>query len=180
MRFLSWIGEKIRWIFILCAVAGPIMVVVGLWGASHIRSALASGIETTATVEGGTRTWRARGGSESYVLTLAWTDTQGARRKVEGVKVTNRFARLVVAGPGLKYDRNFSAQWDSSYRISRESVQIKYLSSSPNSPVILEDAAERQREEEEFTQAGLVISAIGLGGIGLYWLAGRRRRSELA
>jgi hypothetical protein len=179
MGFLAWIAKKIKFLFAGMAVIGPVLAIIAVWDAMHIRNVLANGTETLATIEGGKRRLSKRG-SESFAINLTWTDAEGAQRRVDGVSISNDFARKVVAAPGVRVGNTFGIEQSPNWQLTRATVRIKYVASRPDSPVIPEDAAERLRLDDGQVPFWSVITMIGLAGLGLFYFVGRRRRAQAA
>lgn len=161
----AWIADKIRWLLLAAVVGGPAMVYFGWADAARIRDLETNGIETTAIIEGATRTKRRRGG-ETYSLNLAWRDKKGQVQKAEKVTVSSAFANQIISGD----------------KLTRQSVRIKYLPDATidSAPIVLEDAS-RQEEQDEFMMSfGFGLAGVGIVGSALFFLVGRRRRSAEA
>ena len=161
----AWIADKIRWLLLAAVAGGPVMVYMGWSDASRIRDIETNGIETTALIEGATRTTRRRGG-ETYALKLAWRDKAGGIQKAEKVTVSSTFAKQIISGD----------------KITRQSVRIKYLPDATidSTPIVLEDAARQEDQDDFLVKLGLGTGAVGIVGSALFFLVGRRRRSAEA
>lgn len=162
-RIIAWIVDRLRWILAAAAAIGALMVYWGWSDAARIRDIETNGIETTAVIEGATRTKRRRGG-ETYSLKLSWRDANGQTQTAERVTISSTFARQII----------------SDNRISRQAVRIKYLPETTldSAPIVLEDAARQEEQDDFMMKFGGGIAATGIVGSALFFLIGRRRRSE--
>lgn len=162
---MSWIVDKIKLFLLGAALIGPVLVYLGWSDASRIRDLETNGIETTALIEGATRSKRRRGG-ETYSLSLAWQDKKGQVQKAERVKVSSGFANQIIRDD----------------KITRQSLRIKYLPEATidSVPIVLEDATRQEEQDDFMMNLGLGVGALGIVGSGLFFLVGRRRRSPEA
>src|SRR5262245_46794738 len=157
----------------LAPVLGPVVLVGGVWHTSQTRDVLANGLETSAIIEGGARE-RSRRGGEQFILTPAWTDPKGQKHTVENHWISNDFAAKIVTPPPQSggNDRGSTP----AYRFLRGSVLIRYAADRPHAPIILEDAAYREKENYTEIMAGTIVSLIGVVVVTFYSI--RRRRAE--
>lgn len=161
-RIFAWIVDRLRWWFLAATVGGIALAYIGWSDSSHIRDVSANGVETTARIEGATRTTRRRGG-ESYSLKLSWRDAKGNARNAEGVSVSNTFARRITSGNSITAD----------------TVRIKYLPGDADSaPIVLDDAASQEETDEFMLTLGIGLFGGGAIGSLLMFLLPRRRRGE--
>lgn len=161
---LAWLIDKVRWVLLVAAVGGPGLAYYSWSDAERIRSVVANGVETSALIEGATRTERRRGGT-SYSLNLAWKDSKGGARKAEKVAISRVFADGILQNGWL----------------TRDAVLIKYVPEDDTvTPVLLEDAGQQEGLDAFMLQAGLGAGAIGIVGSGLMFLLRRRRQLEAA
>jgi hypothetical protein len=158
---MSWIISKIRLFLLGAALLGPVLVYFGWSDVQRIRDIETNGVETTALIEGATRTKRRRGG-ESYSLKLAWRDKAGAVQKAEGVSVSSAFANQIISGD----------------KITRASLRIKYVPGAgiDDKPIVLEDSGRQEEQDEFMMNLGFGLTGVGVVGSGLAFLIGRRRR----
>jgi len=160
---LAWLIDKVRWLFIVAAVGGPVAAYFGWADTRRLSDVEANGVEAVALIEGATRTQGRRGGT-SYALNLAWKDAKCGVRKAEKVSVSREFADQII-----RYDQ-----------IVRPSVRIKYMRDDDTvTPVVVEDP-NREDRDAFMLQAGLGGGAVGMVGLGLMFLMGRCRRTEPA
>jgi hypothetical protein len=159
-RILVWLVDRLRWLFLIAAGIGVVLVYMGYTDGARIRDLQANGLEVTANVEGATRTKGRRSG-ESFTLKLSWRDAKGAVLTSDRVPVSNAFAHRIIRGD----------------RIMLNSVRIKYLpDGSDTAPLVLDDA-DRQAENDDF-MLKLGLGLTGGGGVLslLMFLLTRRRR----
>jgi hypothetical protein len=161
---LAWLIDKVRWLLLIAAVGGPALAYFSWSDAERIRDVETNGVETTAVIEGATRTQRRRGGT-SYALDLAWKDGKGGVRKAEKVGVSRAFADQLV-----KNDR-----------LTRNALRIKYLRDDPSvTPVVVEDASRQEDQDAFMVQAGIGAGAVGIAGSAVMLLMRRRRQTAEA
>jgi hypothetical protein len=156
---IAWFFSKIRWLLLLAAFGGPVLAYLGWSDAQRIRDVEQRGVETTAVIEGATRTKRRRGGT-TYSIKLAWKDGKGQVQKAEKITVSSTFANMIIRDD----------------KIIRDTLKIKYLPDTlESSPVIVEDAQRQEESDTTMIQAGIGAGVVGIVGTGLVFLFGRRR-----
>ncbi|WP_376087532.1 hypothetical protein ACE7GA_14360 [Roseomonas sp. CCTCC AB2023176] len=161
-KFRETVVGLIVAIFVIGIAVGPFMAWFGWSDGQRIAQVLREGVETKAIPESGTRRTGRRSGT-SYSLNLVWQTPEGARVRAEGLSISAGLAGQIL----------------SENRITRTSLNIKYLASDTAHPVILEDAAYQQGVND-----GLLYTGLGWFGVGVVslWLLRRRlrRRQRLA
>jgi hypothetical protein len=162
-RIAAWLVDRLRWALLAAVGVGGLMVYWGWSDAARIHEVETSGIETTAVIDGATRTKRRRGG-ETYSLKLSWRDGKGQTQTAENVTISSAFARQIIRDD----------------RIARQTLRIKYLPDATidSKPIVLEDAARQEDQDDFMMKFGGGIAATGAVGSALFFLIGRRRRSE--
>ena len=139
-------------------LVGPVMAYLGWSDGSHAARVMSEGVETKAVPESGTRRSGRRSGT-SYSLNLAWQAADGTRMRAEGVSISSALAERVITGG----------------RITRSSLNIKYLPSDPTHPVVLEDAETQRGVNDNLMYGGIAWFAGGLLAlVGLRWTKRRR------
>jgi hypothetical protein len=161
---LAWLFGKVRMLFGLAAIGGPIMAFLGWQDVQRIDQLEKDGIEAVAVIDGATRKKSRRGGT-TYSVNLVWKDAQGGERKVEGLSISQGFAGQIIRGD----------------KIVRDAVKVKYLAGDPDiSPIIVEDKNRQEESDTFMMQGGLVAGGIGIAGSGLLLLLARRRKEQAA
>jgi hypothetical protein len=163
-RIFAWIVDRLRWLFLIATGIGVVLIYMGWTDGARIRDLHANGVETTAAVNGATRTKGRRSG-ESFTLKLSWRDAKGAVLTSDRVPVSNDFARRIIRDGRVTLDR----------------VRIKYLADAIDTqPLVLDDAA-RQAETDDFMLTmGLSLAGGGAVCSLLMFLLARRRRDAVA
>lgn len=163
-RIFAWIVDRLRWLFLAGTVGGIALAYMGWSDSAHIREVSTNGVEATARIEGATLTKRRRGG-ESYSLKLSWSDAKGKARNVDGVSVSNTFARRLVSGNNIVAD----------------TVRIKYLPDNEDTlPILLDDAANQEDKDQFMLTLGIGLFGGGAIGSLVMFLLPRRRREGAA
>ena len=159
---VSWIVGKLKFLFIIAAVGGPIMAYLVWADADRIRTIQEKGIETRAAVTGGTIR-RKRGRVVGYRLKLSWNDTKGSVRTADSVSVSKSFGERIVSNGKL--------------RIS--SVPIKYLADKEDvTPLVIPDMANQQQSDKAMIPVGITAGLVGVIGSFAFFFFGRRRRTR--
>jgi hypothetical protein len=162
-RIVAWLVDRLRWLFLIAAGIGVVLVYMGYTDGARIRDLQANGVEATANIEGATRTKRRRGG-ESFTLKLSWRDAKGNALTSDSVPVSNTFANRVIRGG----------------RIMLGSVRIKYLpDGSDIAPLVIEDADSQTEKDDFMLKLGLGLTGGG-GVLALLMFLLARRRREVA
>ncbi|MEZ5857179.1 MAG: hypothetical protein R3D67_21480, partial [Hyphomicrobiaceae bacterium] len=160
---VDWIFRKLKSLFLIAAVGGPVVSAMMWWDAQHIREVDQRGIVTAATIDGATRTKRRRSGT-SYSVNLSWKDGKGQVRAASDVSISNAFAAQIIRDG----------------RIVRNDARIKYLVEDMEAkPILLEDAAHQLNTDRELIWVGLGAGVIGALGSGFFFM-GRRQKPEEA
>lgn len=138
---------------------------IGARAASDYRTIIDTDVETEARVAG-THISQGKGSSRTYLVDLAWTDTQG-RPRTSTVLVTDAYLRLArIADPaGVKR------------------AKIRYNLADPNSiPVILDDIGHRQQLDYATQKFGRSLMGLGaaIAGLTLIFWWRRHRPVPLA
>jgi hypothetical protein len=150
----GFIARRLKWFALLAALSpvavGP-MEYVSVLDTNEMRT---DGIETTAEIEGGTRTKRRRSGT-SFSINLSWKDQSGATRTAEKVHIADKIIRndaLVV-----------------------DTIKIKYLPNQPEkAPVVADElGAGGDPLTAAATMVGYTLPISLVGGL-LFWFLRRR------
>jgi hypothetical protein len=165
---MAWLMRRVKWALWLMAAAPFLFLGFLLADMFYFypqkRNVFDKGIETVATVEGGTRSKRRRSGT-SFSLDLSWTDKAGKPR-TEKVSISRDLADKLIQNEVLVVDK----------------LKIKYLDNDLDAPtLVLADmpaTGPAAPEGPAMALALLPISFIG-GGI-LYFMRRRERRAEVA
>jgi hypothetical protein len=156
---IGWILSRTKWFLLLAAVGAPVFAYFDYTSGVEMKEVLANGQEVVANIDGGTVKKGRRSGT-SYSLDLVWTDKSGAKQSAEKVSITSALADKLIVGDNLV----------------RNTVKIKYLAGSPETkPVIIEDAANKQKIRDEFLPILIVAGLIGAIGSAAFFAFGRRK-----
>ena len=159
---VGWLVGKLKFLFIIAAVGGPFMAYVGWDDANQIKTIQEKGIETTATVTGGTIR-KKRGRVVGYRLKLSWNDAKGSVRNADSVSISKSFGERIIR--------------DGKLRVS--SVPIKYLADKEDvTPLVIPDMANQQQNDKVMIPLGIAGGLVGAIGTFAFFFFGRRRRSE--
>jgi hypothetical protein len=159
---LSWLFGKIKLLFGIAAIGGPIMAFLGWQDVQRIEQIEKEGVETVAAIDGATRKKSRRGGT-TYSVNLAWKDAKGEMRKAEGLSISQAFAGQIIRGD----------------KIVRDAVKVKYLPGDADTkPIIVEDKNRQEESDTFMMQAGMAAGGVGIVGAALMLLFGRRRKEE--
>jgi hypothetical protein len=155
---VAWILGRLKWLFVLGAVGGPVMAFVFHQDATAMKEVMANGQDATAVIDSGTIRKGRRSGT-SFSINLAWTDPAGAKQTADKVSISTNLADKIIVGD----------------KIIRDTVKIKYLpGAADQKPVIIEDAAYQIKTNEELVP--VMIGAGVLGAIGAAFMLMRARR----
>jgi hypothetical protein len=159
---IAWILGRVKWLFLVAAVGGPVLAYIGYSEATEIRDVMARGRDATALIDSGTIK-KGRKSGTSYTLNLSWDEGGGRTRTVEKVSISSNMADAVIVGD----------------KIVRDKVKIKYLADAPDiKPVIVEDAARRLQNQDDMLPVG--VGAGVVGAIGAAFMLMRDRKKALA
>ena len=159
---MNWIVVRLKSLFVIAAIGGPLLAGYMWWDGQRIKDVETRGIETTAGITGATRTRRRRGGT-SYSLALAWKDAAGNTRTADDVSVSRAFADQIIQDD----------------KIVGGEVHIKYLEDDMTaSPILLEDSARLAETDQNLMYVGGAAGVIGIVGLLLLRLGGRRRSKQ--
>ncbi len=161
---LAWLFGKIKMLFGLAAIGGPVMAFIGWQDVQRIEQLEKEGIEAVAAIDGATRKKSRRGGT-TYSVNLAWKDAKGEMRKAEGLSISQAFAGQIIRGDN----------------IVRNTVKLKYLAADADTkPIIVEDKNRQEENDTFMMQGGLAAGGVGILGSALFLLIARRRKAQAA
>lgn len=158
----DWIVGKLKWLFIIAAIGGPVFAFLGWTDVNRVNNVMAKGVEAEARITSAVRKKGRRSGT-SYYVNLAWKDASGTEHTADDIRVST-----ALAGRLFQNDR-----FDSS-----RPVRIKYLADQPDKDgvVIVADAKESLQTDQFMLYAGGIVGAVGLFGCALvFGLLGRSR-----
>jgi hypothetical protein len=154
---------RIHLLFFMLVVMGPPFALISWQGQKRVDDLLARGTSAVATVTKATIT---RGKSTTYSLDLAWRDTRGAERRLEGLTVSaNYYGQVTRTKPPAK-------------------VRIKYLPDETTSTrrTVATDDHVRNTDGGGMMRVFLIMGLIGIPGTVLMtlWRNRRLRRARAA
>lgn len=158
---LGWLFGKIKWLLIIAAIGGPGLAFFSWQDAERRKTVMADGIETEATIEGATRTKGRRSGT-SYKIDLSWTDAQGKARTAKDIGISRSYADKIIIAD----------------KLMAGTTRIRYLAEPGESENLIVSADENAQEttDQEMIYVGGGAGAVGLAGLALIFLVGRRRQ----
>jgi hypothetical protein len=161
---LAWLGGKLKMLFGIAAIGGPVMAFLGWQDHNRIQQVETEGVEATASIEGATRKKSRRGGT-TYSIDLAWKDDKGQPRAAKGLTISTGFANQIIRDD----------------KIVRRTLKVKYLMADPDvNPIVVEDKSRQEESDTFMMQAGAGAGAVGLIGVALMLMLGRRRNASEA
>ena len=167
---LEWIKNKLKWLAVAAALAGPVFAVIGWTDIDRVNDIASKGVDGDARITSAVRKKGRKSGTHYYV-DLAWKDAKGADQTAQEVRVSTAMAGRLFRDDRIVVDR----------------VRIKYLVDNPSKEgLVLTDDVNEELDLDRFMMwGGAVVAAIGLLGCALmFGLIGRLRqrppREELA
>lgn len=165
---MAWIMRRVKWG--LWAMAAAPLLFLGFLLADMFffypqkKSVFEKGVETVATIDGGTRSKRRRSGT-SFSLDLSWTDKAGKPR-TEKVSISRDLADKLIQNDALVVDK----------------LKIKYLPDDLDAPIlVLANMPATGPVAPDSPMVGLALLPISLIGGGLlYFMRRREKRAEVA
>jgi hypothetical protein len=156
-----WLWQ-LKWALVIAIFAGPAFAYWSYNDSNRIQRIMTNGAELTATVHGGTVN-RGRRGSVDYALDLSWASAQGETLR-RSVDISDAFAERIILNDAVMIDQ----------------VQVKYLASESDIPlVVVEDAPEQLANKQFDMWAGIVAAIAGvLLAPLMFWLERRSARKQ--
>lgn len=165
---MAWIMRRVKWGLWLIAAAPLLFLGFVLADMFYFypqkKTVFEKGIESVATIEGGTRTKRRKSGT-SFSLDLSWTDKAGKPR-TEKVSISRDLADKLIQNDALVVDK----------------LKIKYLPDDLDaSALVLADMPATGPVPPASPLTALTLLPISLIGGGLlYFMRRREKRAEVA
>jgi hypothetical protein len=159
---LNWLKQKLKWLLVAMAVAGPVFAVIGWMDVDRVNDVTVRGIEGDALITGAVRK-KGRKSGTNYYLNLAWKDGSGADQRAEEVRISHAMAGRLFRDDRIVVDR----------------VRIKYLADNPAKEglVLLDDVDEELGLDRFMMWGGAIIGIVGLLGCAfMFGLLGRLRQ----
>ncbi len=157
---MNWLLGKLKWLFVVAAIGGPIGAYIGWSDKHHKQNVMENGIEAVAKVESMTRSKRRRRAA-TYNVDLSWRDQAGKIRHAKDVRVSRKLAEASTSGD----------------RLTVSTYRIKYLADEAAGPPIL--LADKDDGLNDFMMtAGGIGGGVGILGLIGFFIIGRRRQEE--
>ncbi|MCE4224247.1 hypothetical protein HCU64_10835 [Methylobacterium sp. C25] len=161
----GWLFGKLKWLLLIAAIGGPVLAFFCWQDGERRKDVMARGVETTASIDGATRTKGRRSGT-SYKIDLSWTDAQGTRHKAKDVSVSTEYADRIIVDN----------------KIAVDSTKIRYIADGAETPnlIISDDESHQEETDRIMIYVGAGAGIIGLLGSGLIFSRSRRRQPQPA